>query len=51
MGIDISEIRGYLDKFSRQLGQIRNVDFLLEQISEQLEEIKNLLIMISRKIK
>lgn len=45
MGIDISEIKDYLDRLSRQLVVLE----VLEHISEQLEEIKNLLIMISGK--
>ena len=47
MGIDISEIKPYLDRLSRQLAVLE----VLEQISEQLEEIKDLLKMILGKIK
>lgn len=51
MGIDISEIKDYLDDFSSQLEDIRYVDIAIGQISKQLEEIKDLLEKILGKIK
>jgi len=51
MGIDISEIKDYLDHFSRQLEDINSLGLDLGHIEEQLEEIKALLEKILGKIK